>query len=40
VALGGSWIGTARYCRSADRLDDALGVRVDILGFHLLRVLQ
>jgi formylglycine-generating enzyme required for sulfatase activity len=39
VARGGSWYGTARYCRSANRFDDAPGLRGSNLGFRLLQEL-
>jgi len=40
VDRGGSWLHTARYCRSAYRLDDAPGLRYGGLGVRLLREVQ
>ncbi|WP_199338464.1 SUMF1/EgtB/PvdO family nonheme iron enzyme [Nostoc sp. FACHB-133] len=35
---GGSWIGSARYCRSANRLGSALADRDDFVGFRVVAV--
>jgi len=40
VNRGGSWIDSARYCRSAPRIRGAPGDRIVYLGFRLLRVAQ
>ena len=37
VSRGGSWYNIARYCRSANRRNDAPGDRNDDLGFRLAR---
>ena len=36
---GGSWLGAAKYCRSADRFRNPPGFRFVILGFRLLRTM-
>ena len=38
LGRGGGWIGLARRCRASHRDDDAPGLRLDDLGFRLLRI--
>jgi len=37
VSRGGSWFENARYCRSASRLKNLMGVRPSFIGFRLVR---
>jgi formylglycine-generating enzyme required for sulfatase activity len=37
---GGSWGGTARYCRSAIRSSNDPGLRLNVIGFRLVKDLN
>lgn len=37
VLRGGGWINFAHYCRAANRRADAPGIRIDYVGFRLVR---